>query len=87
MRPTEETVTNEYKEDHVRKYDQKVNQSNAQAMILEILIGVMIKIKCKQALQAFDNIIEKTREIIQPDRSKPINMKTKRSYAIKYKRL
>jgi hypothetical protein len=40
--PIEEKVTNEYKADQERKYDQKINQSNALSMTLEILIGVMI---------------------------------------------
>jgi len=85
--PIEEKVTNEYKADQERKYDQKINRTNALAMIQEILIGVMIKNQCKKALQAFDCIVEKTREIIRPGRSEPRNMKPKRPYSMNYKRL
>ena len=85
--PIEEKVTNEYKADQERKYDQKINRTNALAMTQEILIGVMIKNQYKKALQAFDCIVEKTREIIRPGRSEPRNMKPKRPYSMNYKHL
>jgi len=85
--PIEEKVTNEYKADIERKYDQKINRTNALAMTQEILIGVMLKNQCEKALQAFDYIVEKTREIIRPGRSEPRNMKHKRPYSMNYKRL
>jgi hypothetical protein len=85
--PIEEKVTNEYKADQERRYDQKINRTNALAMTQDILIGVMIKNQYQKALQAFDSIVEKTREIIRPGRSEPRNMKPKRPYSMNYKRL
>jgi len=85
--PIEEKVTNEYKVDQDRKYDQKINRTNALAMTQEILIGVMIKNQYQKALQAIDAIVEKTREIIHSGRREPRNMKPKRPYSMNCNRL
>jgi len=47
----------------------------------------MIKRQYKKALEAFDDFVEKTREIIKPGRREPRKMKTKRPYSMNYKRL
>jgi len=41
--PIEEKLTNECKADQERKYDQKINRTNALAMTQEILISVILK--------------------------------------------
>ena len=85
--PIEERVTNEYKADNERAYDQKINRTNALSMTQDILISVMIKRQYKKALEAFDDIVKKTREIIRPGRSEPRKMNPKRPYSMNYKRL
>ncbi|MCK9641698.1 MAG: hypothetical protein M0R39_17485, partial [Prolixibacteraceae bacterium] len=73
--------------DKERAHDQKINRTNALSMTQDILISVMIKRQYKKALEAFDDIVEKTREIIRPGRSVPRKMKPKRPYSMNYKRL
>jgi hypothetical protein len=85
--PIEEKVTEEYKADQQRKYDQTINHTNALSMTQEIMIAIMIRKQFEKALQAFDNIVEKTREIIRPGRSFPRNKKPKRTYSMNYKPL
>ena len=85
--PIEEKVTNEYKADKERVHDQKINRTNALSMTQDILISVMIKNQYKKALEAFDDIVEKTREIIRPGRKVPRKIKQKRPYSMNYKRL
>jgi hypothetical protein len=80
--PIEEKVIEEYKADQDRKYGQKINRTNALSMTQDILIAVMIRKQYKKALITFDNIVEKTREIIRPGRNEPRNMKPKRLYSI-----
>lgn len=85
--PIEERVINEYKADKERMHDQKINRTNALSMTQDILISVMIKKQYKKALEAFDNIVIKTREIIRPGRSVPRRMMPKKPYSMNYKRL
>jgi len=85
--PIEEKVVEEYKADQERKYDQKINRTNALSMTQDILIGVLIRKQFKKALNAFDNIVANTREIIRPGRSNPRNKKPKKLYSMNYKRL
>jgi hypothetical protein len=85
--PIEEMVTAEYKADKERKHDQKINWTNALSMTQDILIGVLIRQKFKTALEAFDDVVKKTREIIRPNRKVPRNKKPKRLYYMNYKRL
>lgn len=67
--PIEEKVIEEYKADQERKYDQKINRTNAISMTQEILISVFFRKQFTKALQAFDQVVEKTREIVRPGRS------------------
>lgn len=85
--PIEEMVTKEFKEDENRKYAQKINRTAALDMTQKILIGVFIKKKYKQAIEAFDSLVFKTREIIRPNRSEPRNHKIKKRYSMNYKNL
>ena len=85
--PIEEKVVEEYKADQKRKFDQKINRTNALSMTQEILMAVMIRKQFDKALEAFDQIVQKTREIIRPGRSVPRKKMPKRSYSMTYKRL
>ena len=85
--PIEDKVVKEYKADQDRKYDQKINRTNALSMTQDILIPVFIRKKFEKAIQAFDEVVENTREIIRPGRSEPRNKKLKKSYYMNYKRL
>jgi hypothetical protein len=85
--PIEEKVREEYKADEKRKYDQQINHTHALSVTQDILIWVFLKHQLGEALQAFDQLVEKTREIIRPGRSVPRNMKPKKPYSMNYKRL
>jgi len=85
--PIEEKVREEYKADENRKHDQQINHTNALASTQDILIGVFLKNQFSKAIQAFDSLVEKTREIIRPGRSVVRNKKPKKNYSMNYKRL
>lgn len=85
--PIEEKVIKEYKADEKRKYDQKINRTNALASTQDILIAVFIRKQYKKALNAFDKIVESTREIVRPNRKVERKKKPKRPYSMNYKRL
>ena len=55
--PVEERVRKEFKADGNRKYDQKINRTNAISMTKDILIGVFMKKQYEKALKAFDEIV------------------------------
>jgi len=85
--PIEEKVTQEYKADQNRKFDQKINRTNALSMTKNILIGLFIRKQYEKAIQSFDKIVGQTREIIRPGRKQPREKITKRPYSMNYKRL
>jgi hypothetical protein len=85
--PIEEKVREEYRASEKRKYDQQINRTDALAMTQEILIGVFLKHQFKEALKAFDSVVEKAREIIRPGRRCERKMRAKKPYSMNYKRL
>jgi len=85
--PIEEKVVEEYKADQDRKFDQKINRTNAISMTQDILIAVFIKKQFGKALEAFDKIVSATREIVRPDRKFERNKKPQKLYSMNYKRL
>ena len=85
--PIEEKVTEEYKADLQRKHGQKINRTNAISMTQDIMIGMIIKKQFVLALEAFDKIVEKTREVIRPGRNFSRKKTPKRPYHMNYKRL
>jgi hypothetical protein len=85
--PIEEKVIKEYKADQNRKHDQKINRTNALSTTMDMLVPTFIRKEYRAALQAFDELVEKTREIIRPGRSNPRNKKPKKPYSMNYKRL
>jgi len=56
-------------------------------MTQDILLMVFIRKQFDKALDAFDQVVANTREIIRPGRSEPRNKKTKKLYSMNYKRL
>jgi hypothetical protein len=85
--PIEEKVREEYKADKERKYDQKINRTNALSMTRNILIGVFLRKQFQKAIEAFDDNVSKTREIIRPGRCVERKPRTKKLYSMNYKRL
>jgi len=86
--PIADRVAREYKADQNRKYDQKINRTNALSMTMNVLIPLFLREKITRTFEAFDNIVEKTREIVRPDRVYPRNSsQRKRMYSMIYKRL
>jgi hypothetical protein len=80
-------VTEEYKADQTRKFDTKINRTNAISMTQDTLIPIFIRKQFKEALEAFDKIVSATREIIRPDRKVDRIKKPKKLYYMNYKRL
>jgi len=85
--PIEERVRAEYKADENRKYDQKINRTNAISVTLDVLIPVFVRKQYDKALRSFDKIVSETREIIRPGRNIPRKKKPKKLYSMNYKRL
>lgn len=85
--PIEEKVREEYKADEIRKYDQKINRTNALAMTRDILVGMFCKADYSGALNAFDQIVSKTREVIRPGRKNERKHRPKKPYSMNYKPL
>ena len=85
--PIEDRVVEEYKADQNRKFDQKINRTNALSMTQDILIGVFLRNQFEKAIEAFDKVVAETREIIRPGRSNPRKQRPKKPYSMNYKRL
>jgi len=87
--PIEEKVREEYSKEKnpELKHDQKINRTNAVSMTQDILIGIFIRKQVKRAFEAFDKIVEGTREIIRPNRKEERKHRPKKLYSMNYKRL
>lgn len=85
--PIEEKVREEFKADEKRKHEQKINRTSALSMLQSLLVPIFLKKKFKKAMEAFDDLVYKTREIIRPNRKNPRNHKPKKLYNMVYKRL
>jgi len=85
--PIDEKVREEYKADENRKHDQKINKTNAIAMTKDILIAIFVRKDYNIAIEAFDAVVSKTREIIRPGRSNERRHRQKKLYSMNYKRL
>jgi hypothetical protein len=85
--PIEEKVRAEYKADENRKHDQKINRTSALAMTRDILVGMFGKSDYQGALNAFDNIVSRTREIIRPKRKNERKHRPKKTYPMNHKPL
>ena len=85
--PIEDRVVEEYKADQNRKFDQKINRTNALSMTQDILIGAFLRNQFEKAIEAFDKVVAETREIIRPGRRTPRKQRPKKPYSMNYKRL
>lgn len=85
--PIEEKVTQEYKADEQRKFDQKINRTNALAMTQDMIVGLFVRKQYRNAINAFDSIVQRTRELIRPGRSLKRKTRPKKPYSMNYKRL
>jgi len=85
--PIDEKVREEYKANENRKHDQKINKTNAIAMTRDILIAMFVRKDYNIAIEAFDAVVSKTREIIRPGRSNERKHRPKKLYSMNYKRL
>jgi len=85
--PIEEKVKKEYRQGERRKRSQKINRTNALSFCKSIIIPIFVKNKVKDAIEAFDHNIYKTRELIRPGRSFPRKHRKKSPYYMNYKDL
>ena len=70
-----------------RKHPQQINRVNALSMIRETVIDLLNKKKVKSALNAFDNILRVTTEIVRPNRKVTRKKLKKKPPSMGYKRL
>ena len=82
--PVEEKVRKEYDTSR-QKHAQKINRTSALSMFKSITIRLLIKKKIKESINAFDEIVSNTREIIRPDRKVERKKKPKKLYYMNYK--
>lgn len=66
--PIEEKVKKESEEDKETKHSNKINKTSALAMLQSISIGLFLKSMVQKAIEAFDNIVMRTVEIVRPGR-------------------
>lgn len=85
--PIDEKVKAEYKADENRKHGQTINRTNALSMTQDILIATFLRQQFEKAIQAFDAVVQKTREVIRPGRSVERKMKQKKRFSMNYKKL
>lgn len=85
--PIEEKVRKESKEDKVTKHNNKINRTSALAKLQNISIGLFLKSMQHQAIEAFDNIVMRTVEIVRLGRKFPRKKLPKRPYHMNYKPL
>lgn len=85
--PIEEKVRAEYKADQDRKYDQKINRTYALATFRDLIIPLFLRRKHQKSIDAFDEIVSRTREVVRPGRSNPRDKRTRRVFHQNYKPL
>jgi hypothetical protein len=88
--PIEEKVKEESlreKDNNQRKHQKKLNHTSALSMFYDIATGIFIKKDFKKALEAFDELMTKTCEVIRPGRANPRNHKPKKAYYMNKKKL
>jgi len=84
--PIEIKVRQEYKKELTQnKYDQQINRTSAIAQIKDNLVNLLIKKTHKKTIAIMDALIEKTKEIVRPNRKVPIKHLAKKRYHSNYK--
>ncbi len=64
----DEKVKKEFQADEDRKHSQQINRTNALSTIRSVIVDLFLKKNVHKAIEAFDEIVFKTREIIRPNR-------------------
>lgn len=83
--PIEEKVIAEHKADKNRKHDQKINRTHAISALMDMIVPMFLKNKYKQALEAFDEVVFNTREIVRPNRRVKRHKRPKKPHYMNYK--
>jgi hypothetical protein len=84
--PLEEKVRTEYDQEK-RKHGRRINRTSALAMTSNVNIGLFIHRTIAKAIEAFDEIVSKTVEIVRPNRQVERKKRPKRPFHMNYKRL
>lgn len=85
--PIEEKVRQEYKASETRKYNQKINRTNALSAAQSIIVDVFVNKSFTKAFDWFDRHVMKCREVIRPNRSAERKKKPPQHKSMNYKRL
>lgn len=84
--PIEVKVRNEYQKEKTKnKYDQQINRTAAIAETKDNLVNLLIKRNYKKTIDIMDFLIEKSREIVRPNRKVPIKHLPKKRHHTNYK--
>lgn len=71
--------------DKQRKSQQKINKTNSFALMVDMAIPMFIKKKFREALDTFDDLVFKTREVQRPGRKEPRPKRPKKQHRMNYK--
>ena len=85
--PIDEKVKKEFQADEDRKHSQQINRTNALSTIRSVIVDLFLKKNVHKAIEAFDELVFKTREIIRHNRKEKRNHKQKKPYSMNYKPL
>lgn len=85
--PIEQKVRKEYAADKNRKHDQKINRTHAISSLWDMMIPMFLKRRFHKCLDAFDDLVFATREIIRPGRVVERNKRPRRLRHMNYKKL
>lgn len=85
--PIEEKVMAENQTDKSRNHPQKINRTNAVAMVMDMAIPMFLKRKFQEFLDAFDDVVYKTRELSVREEVNPGLRKPKKQHHMNYKPL
>ena len=76
----EEKVVAEYKADEARKHRQKINRTNALATVMDMAISMFLKRKFRESMDAFDDVVYNTRELVRPGRREARSKKPRKTH-------
>jgi len=83
--PIEERVRKEYEEDKKTKHTRKINRTFALGSFNDVVVALLIRKNFQRTIEAFDQLVERTTEIIRPNRTFTRSHKQKRIYNMNYK--
>lgn len=70
-----------------KKRRQKVNHTNTLSLLRNMCVALLLKRMVKNAIKAFDLLVEKTTEIVRPGRKYERKKRAKKLYHMNYKQL